>query len=193
MSPRTIRPDNELLAYSEEHLLYELHMLHWVTETISKTGKGFLLSALLESFAIHLRNLIDFIYTSPGDARDDDAIAADFYDPPSGWKPAAMSAALDAAKVRANKEVSHLTYTRKSGMAPDKPWAVGALFKEVQDVARRFAVGASPTKLHPKVVEWLNASLVQIAVLSASASTATTNTAVGVLSSSSTPVGGRTK
>ncbi len=174
--------------------MYELHMLHWLAETISTTQKGFQLSAMLESFAIHLRNLIDFLHTEPAAARkDDDAIASDYYDPPSGWSPGAKSAKLEAARERANKEVSHLTYTRKSGMAPDKPWAVGALFKEVQDIAKTFANGASPKKLHPEVVEWLNASHAKAAVLSISASTATTNTASGIFSVSSGSVDTRTK
>ena len=69
-------------------------------------------------FGIHLRNLIDFLFTPPGEEHPDDVIAADFC--PS-WNEA-ISVKLDAARVRANKEVSHLTPLRKAGFDPTKPW-----------------------------------------------------------------------
>ena len=46
---------------------------------ISRQTKDFSSKLCLSSFAIHLRNLIDFFYTQPGDARNDDVVAADFF------------------------------------------------------------------------------------------------------------------
>jgi hypothetical protein len=60
-------------------------------DTIPNTPKSFQLSAYLESFAIHLRGLIDFVYTEPKNAQPDDVVAADFFDPPSGWNPGVLS------------------------------------------------------------------------------------------------------
>jgi hypothetical protein len=70
MPTRIAYTDQQLLDYSEGHMLYELYIFRWVAENLPPE-KGFLLSALLESFAIHLRNLIDFFYTQPGKARND--------------------------------------------------------------------------------------------------------------------------
>ena len=98
--------------------MYELNILRWLVETIPATKKDFWLSALLESFAIHLRNLIDFLYTDPKDAKPDDLVAADFFNSSAAWAPGAISRSLQEARVRANKEVSHITYKRKAGMDP---------------------------------------------------------------------------
>jgi hypothetical protein len=185
MSPRLVYTDQQLLDFSEEHLLYELNILRWLVETIPATKKGFGLSALLESFAIHLRNLIEFLYTSPNDARADDVVAADFYDPLGGWKPGVPSASLSAARERANKEVSHITYKRKAGMAPDKPWPVADLFKEILPIAQGFVAGASGKKLHPCVVTWSKSDPTAMLTLAVSASTSTSNTAVVIINASS--------
>ena len=78
---------------------------------------------MLESFAIHLRNLIDFFYTPPNHARNDDLVAADFFDPPTSWNPGPISKSLSDARERANKEISHITYKRKSATDPTETLA----------------------------------------------------------------------
>ena|ERR1039458_224980 len=159
-------------------------------QKICPLNKGFPLSAALESFAVHLRNLIDFFYKQP--QPPDDVAALDFYDPPTGWAPGAMSPTLEVARERANKEISHITFKRKSGMTPDKPWAVGGLFNEIHVVAQKFASGASPKKLHQDVITWLNSPPATRMTLLVGASTAMTNTAsVTLTTSSSGSAGGR--
>jgi hypothetical protein len=110
--------DQQFLDFSEEHLMYELNILRWLVDAIPNTPKGFQLSAYLESFAIHLRGLIDFLYTDPKDAKPDDVIADDFFDMPDAWNPGAMSLKLNEARKRTNKEVGHITYQRNTGMDP---------------------------------------------------------------------------
>ncbi|MGA2300734.1 MAG: hypothetical protein ABSG77_08565 [Candidatus Acidiferrum sp.] len=181
MPTRIAYTDQQLLDYSEEHLLYELHIFRWVAENLPPE-KGFLLSALLESFAIHLRNLIDFFYTQPGKARNDDLVAADFFDSPGAWDPGAIPKSLEDARERANKEISHVTYKRKTATDPTKPWPVGDLFKEVHSVAQKFAAGASSKKLHPSVITWLKSDPKAVTFLLISASTTTSNTAASIVS-----------
>jgi hypothetical protein len=178
MSPRIVYTDPQLLDFSEEHLMYELNILRWLVDTIPNTPKSFQLSAYLESFAIHLRGLIDFFHTNPKDAKPDDVIAADFFDLPSGWNPRVPSASLSAARERANKEIGHITYKRKSGMDPTKPWPVSDLFNEIVPIARQFAAGASGKKLHETVVTWSKSNATAMLTMAVSASTTTTNTAV---------------
>jgi len=40
--------------------------------------------------------------------KNDDAIASDFYDPPTSWNPGPKAAAFDPAKWRVNKDKHHL-------------------------------------------------------------------------------------
>jgi hypothetical protein len=188
MPARNICSDQQLLDFSEEHLMYELNMLRWLADAIPNTPKGFQLSAYLESFAIHLRGLIDFLYTDPKDAKPDDVIAGDFFDAPGAWKPGVLSASLDAARTRANKEVGHITFKRKAGMDPSKPWPVGDLFNEIIPAAVKFGTEASTKKLHPKVVNWSKADSARMLTVAVSACTTTTNTAVVVVSGSSLPL-----
>lgn len=190
MPTRIVYTDQQLLDYSEEHLLYELHIFRWVAENLPP-DKGFLLSALLESFAIHLRNLTDFFYTRPEDARNDDLVAADFFDSPSAWNPGAIPKSLNDARERGNKEVSHITYKRKGSMDPTKPWPVADLFNEVHAVAEEFAAGASSKKLHPSVKTWLRSDAKTVAVLLTSASTSTSNTAAVVVGVGGASVSGK--
>lgn len=175
MPPRTPLSDKELLDYSGEHLLYELQIFRWLVENIPGKQKGFELSALLESFVVHLRNLIDFFYGKR--EHPDDVVASEFFDSPGAWAPGAKPPSLETAGERANKEVSHITSKRKAGMHPDKPWKPGELFSAIQDVAKVFAATASPKKLHSGVKEWVNSSGEYRSALLGSASTATTNTA----------------
>jgi hypothetical protein len=188
--PKINYTDQQLLDFSEEHLMYELNILQWLADAISKTEKGFQLSAYLESFAVHLRGLIDFLYTDPKNAREDDLVAADFFGSPATWSPGELSATLDKARKRMNKEVGHITYQRKTGMHPDKPWPISALFKEILPVLRKFATEASGKKLHAKVLAWAITDDAKILTLAVSASTSASNTAVvAVVGTSFPPTG----
>jgi hypothetical protein len=51
--------DEELTKYSGYHLLYELKMFWWLTGALSYM-EGYLHDAVLESWVVHLRNLILF-------------------------------------------------------------------------------------------------------------------------------------
>jgi hypothetical protein len=147
--------DKELLAYSDEHLLYEIEMFRWLASELPGKKESNECSAFLESFALHMRNLIDFFYTEPF---DDDVVAEYFYDDPSKWGRATRPTppVLLAAKKRADKEVRHLTKTRLHVAPTDKGWRTGNLYSEIQKVAQLFAAGASQKKLSPKVIAFIN-------------------------------------
>jgi hypothetical protein len=128
--------DPELSAYSGEHLLYELQLFLWTGKELGRAeNKGVMRSVLIESFVTHLRNLIDFFCTASGNEKNkDDVIASDFC---PGWSEA-MSSTLREAKVRANKELSHLTLERKNGLDSQKPWDVGGLFRRGEQYNHAF-------------------------------------------------------
>jgi hypothetical protein len=80
--------DEQLVEYSGEHLKYEVSMLAEADRVLqAMRGKQVLWvvnMALIESFAIHLRNLTGFLY--PGAVRPGDVLAEDFVKDPSEWE-----------------------------------------------------------------------------------------------------------
>ena len=97
--------DAELLAYSGEHVLYEFAMLQQATNAlVEKAGAtGLLTSVLIESFGIHLRNLICFLFDN---GQQDDVVARHFFDDPSAWNPK-ISSTLQDARTREATFQSH--------------------------------------------------------------------------------------
>jgi len=108
-------------------------------------------NALLESFAVHLRSLMDFLW--PEKPRDDDVIVEDFFLDPGVWRKVkpAISDELQVARVRVNKEVAHLTYARLRVSPEDKKWAFVSLANEVIGVMQLFRKKAPREVLGP---EW---------------------------------------
>lgn len=114
------------------HLWYEFTMFSELTQEL---GKGYLPSiinnALLESFALHARNLIDFLYAE--DPSSDDVYAGDFFPCKEDWvkiRPQ-ITPLLEKVKKRANKEVSHLTYLRIKVTQEEKKWHFVKIFQEM--------------------------------------------------------------
>jgi hypothetical protein len=152
----TTRPFSEtyLLEYSGEHLLYEVGMLFSWGEFRRNTLTPILISTginnvLIESFVIHLRNLIDFLYLEP---KGTDIVACDYFDS-GGWEKIRppLSDALKMARHRANKELAHLTTDRKTGTPPEKSWDFSGLAEEVRAILKTFVANAKNTRLSPLV------------------------------------------
>jgi hypothetical protein len=144
--------DDELSAYSAEHLMHELSMLWELAEILPSRKAGTETSALLESFAVHLRNLIEFFcYPRKGGY----VRAGHFFDDPGKW-PRTLTPELKKLLKRANTEVSHLTEHRVDGNPPQKEWDVGGMVTVIEKIAKTFAQTASPKKLAPAVREFLN-------------------------------------
>src|SRR5271169_4802694 len=144
--------DQQLLDYSGEHLIHELSMLWELAEVLPQRKPSAETSALVESYGVHLRNLIDFFYR---EGQGDDVTAWDFMDATTSWMPGNRPPSLTKAQERANKELSHLTQARISGSPPEKAWDTYGLLKEIAAVAKEFAFKASQKKLHPMVREFL--------------------------------------
>jgi hypothetical protein len=185
MARTTPYTDQQLLDFSKEHLLYELNIFQWLVDAIPKTQKSFQLSAYLESFTVHLRALIDFLYEQR--RWDGDVVAGDFFGTCGSWTSGAVPKILDDARTRMNKEVGHVTIDRKTGMDPTKPWKVDKLFNEILPVLKKFATTASPKKLHADVVAWVELDSTKMLVMAVNASTTTTNTSSSIISSTFPP------
>ena len=111
-----------------DHLMYELAMLWGTSRLLGSSSSKVLNNSVVEGMALHARNLIDFFYTAP---QQDDVAATHFFSDPHVWprvRPACPTV-LQEAKTRANKEISHLTYTRLLVTPDDKEWPVGAIIE----------------------------------------------------------------
>lgn len=147
--------DAYLLEYSE-HVHYEIDMFFETVEvrsrpafnewTLSLLGHPQRMNnALIESFVVHLRNLIDFLYLP---SKGTDVVAEDFV-PAPGWagiRPQ-ISPVLATAKTRANKEISHLTTDRLSGAPPEKVWDFVGLAAEIRPLLVLFVQKADKARL----------------------------------------------
>ena len=92
-------------------------------------------NAVLESFAIHARSLLDFFYAY---GRDDDVIAEHFFSSATEWinaRPPKTREQLKKIKDRVNKEVAHLTYARQN--VKSKKWPYKSIRR---DLNRAFSV-----------------------------------------------------
>jgi|SRR3989344_7061650 len=151
--------DKKLKEYSEEHIFYEVQMLIKTRDHFPIAAKAGWIQKMtaIESFVIHLRCLITFLY--PTSKRfDRDVRAEDFFSDPSGWndtKPE-LPLSLKKARERANREVGHLTEDRKGIGDPEKEWPINQLADEIIPILKFFCSSADGNKLSEKVMTLLN-------------------------------------
>ena len=147
--PRQQRTIEELQKVSN-HLHYEVWMLKSLAQALASgiAKEGWLPNALIESFGIHVRGVMDFLYDDTPKF-EDDVVAQDFFPSASDWvniRPQ-PSELLLTAKYRAGKEVVHLTYARLAVIPDTKPWPFVALANEVTSVMEVFLKKVPKEKL----------------------------------------------
>jgi hypothetical protein len=84
-------------------------------------------NAILESFAIHLRSLLDFFYIDASRAKPGDVLAEHYFPQPAEWhnaKPQLAPDEIARMKERVNKEIAHLTYERNRIAGIDWEWPI---------------------------------------------------------------------
>ena len=146
--------DERLYWFSEAHIYYEIDMLHRTSLRLLGREDGVYNNALVESYALHLRNMIEFLYLSP--KRDDDVNALHYVKSKSAWLEARGKEpppGLAAAKIRADKQVAHLTKRRFADGAPEKLWRPGVELPEITTGLALFLEHAKPELLHRKVLD----------------------------------------
>jgi hypothetical protein len=126
MPERRKPTDKELRAFSG-HLLYEIEMfsatvgvLAVVIELERSNMRTTLRNALMESWALHLRNLLSFLYDRR--AGKGDVVAADFVG--SGWaaKRGPKPDVLKLAHAKASKEMAHMSWLRSQLTDDQREW-----------------------------------------------------------------------
>ena len=107
-------------------------------------------NAVLESFALHARNLLHFLY--PENEKKDDVLACDFFDDPDTWtnlRPD-VSATLKEVRRKTNKQCAHVTYERiRLESQPErKGWKFGQIAVGIEQIIGMFIRNVPPDRLH---------------------------------------------
>ena len=135
------------LREASNHLFYEIEMLRSTAELLGTGafGDSQLANALIESFTIHARALIDFLY---GERSRDDVLAEDFF-PEGVWERPTPPANLDvdAIRRRVGKEIAHLTYDRQQVTLALKGWNYVEVGNAILRGLEEFAMRVSPDLL----------------------------------------------
>ncbi|HET6203585.1 MAG TPA: hypothetical protein VFI25_12365 [Planctomycetota bacterium] len=158
--------EHYLLDFSEEHLGYEIgRLFSSIVRRRGETLPGDFGNFLTESFALHLRNLIDFIYPAglfsenrppdPEWRNPRDIGAEEFVVSVAAWRTSRgkPSLSMREARTRANREVAHLTMDRIRGIGPRKLWSPVSLLWEIVPLFGLFHTHASAQRLHVSIVE----------------------------------------
>ncbi len=120
-----------------EHVVYEIMMfkatnlllLSNINEQVSK-------NVLLESFAVHSRNLFDFFYKK---RINDDIVAIDFIGNKAQFrKDKSKKRNMQTLARKANKQISHLTYSRNNYNSRTKPWNISSIGAQMNKTIEAF-------------------------------------------------------
>jgi hypothetical protein len=148
--------------YAERHLVYEIQMVEGLVARFKRFDE--LLSSLdktsneaavrevfdlvgrnsdIESFAIHCRALIDFLYDKK---KPRTYVAKDFFEDSGTWsaKRPAKTDRLRSIPQRASTEVAHLSYDRSQ---PAPPWDYVGIWEDLSNALRVFVEEASEKHL----------------------------------------------
>lgn len=120
------RTHGELRALSK-HVLYEIQMLFRLADRLRAHVDGRerlpweVEMACIESFALHARVLMEFLWGDPKPSSrfPDDAFAAEFF-PPGKWaelRDRVQQSKLDGLAKRTGREIAHLSYGRTQATA----------------------------------------------------------------------------
>ena len=146
---RKQRDDSKLRDVSE-HLLYEIQMLFGTVEALATSDcptdpkNKIIHNALLDSFAIHSRALLYFLY--PTNPQPDDVIAKDFFDNSSEWVEE-QSECLKPIRKPINKRVAHLTYYRLNVKPKEKAWQYTNIADEIGKTLSKFLHKVPPSRV----------------------------------------------
>ncbi len=97
-------------------------------------------NALVESFVIHVRTLIEYLFCDKPKRPKDDGIAADLVRDPAEWTRirGRLPPFLGTVKRRADKEIAHVTFSRKRLAEEAHRWGVGNVHKAISKVLAEF-------------------------------------------------------
>ena len=113
-------------------------------------------NALVETFALHARVLLEFFYATPNPRFSDDVRAEHYFLSPATWhtaRPDLSEDDYDGIKNRVGKEIAHLTYARQLILPEDKPWPVSWITGLIDDATSAFVSSVDDELIHPSLRE----------------------------------------
>ena len=142
----------ESLIKASDHLYYEIWMFLSMDDCLAQdpARERSLINAILEAFIIHFRVLCDFLY--PERPKPDEVIANHFFEDPTDWPKSRpkLTRLLRQSRIRAGKEVAHLTYARQNVTPDDKLWKLPTIRKDMDEVIKAFFKAVPEDRLGPK-------------------------------------------
>ena len=139
----------EELRGASEHLFYEVGMFGTLARALATGvfGAGSINNAVLESFTVHARVLLDFLFANK--PRPDDVVAEDFFPTPERWPTVRgdMPPLLKDVDARVGKEVAHLTYARLEVTPEKKEWRFVEIAVALEAIIALFVNNVSPKNL----------------------------------------------
>lgn len=142
----------QLREYAEKHLSREVEMLRWTGSflggfSMAKLSSGRIAGDIaaafeqssLESFAMHSRNLIDFLYLRNhyGHDRPNDIVVEDYVgDKVVASKLIPITGMLEGAKTKADKLVAHLSMERETFGYYEKAWMYSQIVGDLLNALR---------------------------------------------------------
>lgn len=142
---------------ASEQLLYEVTMLEKLGSMLAAQPPDddvICGNAMLESFSIHARVLIDFFY--PVNPRPNDVIANDFLGAPDQWATICppKSELLDHVEQRVGREVVRMNYDRQEVVPILIGSPFGKIVAELHRIFQRFLKAVPAEFLGPRCAEF---------------------------------------
>jgi hypothetical protein len=148
MRKKTVRSDAELAAASQ-HLAYEVEMLTAVASLLDGSAHSptILRNALLESFTVHARALLQFFY--PTNPHAGDVLSDHYFDDVILWRRTLGRQPKRLAQIseRVATEIVHLTYTRLEVLPEARNWSITEISKAILGLVATFRATAPPLRL----------------------------------------------
>jgi hypothetical protein len=154
------------LKHASERLKYHIDMFRELATCLQHKCivGGWIHNAMIESFAINVRNLIVFFFDDP--KQGDDAAATQFVHDSKAWSDKYHNdklkedfSVLYEARRRANKGVAHITLGLKREERLGKEYPVDAISNELELVIKAFLEDVNEDYLGERWDEWKKRNL----------------------------------
>jgi hypothetical protein len=177
MSDLCNRTHDELLGACG-HLAYEIRMFNETARILMSGafGEGVIRNALLESFTVHTRQLLQFFH--PSGAKQSDVLAEHYFDDPMVWRKirGGIPSPVSAVNQRVGREIAHLTYGRLEVQPDAKAWNIRDIREAMMQLVEAFLRHAPTSRWVGELrTEFLPSNRGNVEVLVAATTTAATH------------------
>jgi hypothetical protein len=150
-----MKTENELEEASF-HVAYEIDMVRSGVLWLDKNqGRDvFLINSILESFLVHIRNVIYFLWTDKPNNKDD-ILAIHFFTRTKDWQSLRPSKTelLQETYSLTHKHVAHITYSRRID-PKDREWKFVQIYRDITPAIQTFINHVPLNRLHPILREF---------------------------------------